>query len=262
MIVFSPLNKQEKMMISAILSRISLIIVPIVGTIGTIDDLIEKEQELLTKIEQFEARFFSGVFGENKQCHYRLAEICNFVPGYSYTSDELVDSSIGMVTIKSVDRVGGFKTDGIKSISPENGLKPEKKCWVGDVLVAHTDLTKNQEIIGSPIIVTSSGGFEGLTFSMDMVKVEPKKLDFSKPLIYQILKSKSFKAHALGYCNGSTVVHLSKNALANYEFDGPDVSKIRIINDKFSSTYLAKISIVNKLEKLTKTKAILLAKYF
>ncbi|MCI5670346.1 MAG: hypothetical protein MR335_05130, partial [Bacilli bacterium] len=53
MIVFSPLNKQEKMMISAILSRISLIIVPIVGTIGTIDDLIENIEKRVAVISEY-----------------------------------------------------------------------------------------------------------------------------------------------------------------------------------------------------------------
>ena len=111
-------------------------------------------------------------------------------------------------------------------------------------------------------MVTSTGDFASLTFSMDMVKVEPKNLLFSKPLIYQILNSQSFKAHALGYCNGSTVVHLSKSALANYEFDGPLVSDIIDINGKLSATYQTKISIVSKLEKLTKSKRMLLERYF
>ena len=234
----------------------------IVGTIGTIDDLIEKEQELLMKIESFEKKLFSAAFEQERKNHYRLSEVCDFVPGYSYTSDELVDSPMGMVTIKSVDRAGGFKAEGIKSLLPESSLKSEKMCQVGDVLVAHTDLTKNQEIIGSPIIVATTGGFHSLTFSMDMVKVEPKNHLFSRPLIYQILKSQSFKAHALGYCNGSTVIHLSKGALANYEFDGPMASDIVDINGKLSDTYKVKISIVNKLEKLAESKRILLERYF
>ena len=234
----------------------------IVGTIGTIDDLIEKEQELLMKIESFEKKLFSAAFEQERKNHYRLSEVCDFVPGYSYTSDELVDSPMGMVTIKSVDRAGGFKAEGIKSLLPESSLKSEKMCQVGDVLVAHTDLTKNQEIIGSPIIVATTGGFHSLTFSMDMVKVEPKNHLFSRPLIYQILKSQSFKAHALGYCNGSTVIHLSKGALANYEFDGPMASDIVDINGKLSDTYKVKISIVNKLENLAESKRILLERYF
>lgn len=224
--------------------------------------MIEKEQELLAKIESFERKLFFATFEQDRRKHYRLSEVCDFVPGYSYTSDELVDSSMGMVTIKSVDRAGGFKADGIKSLLPEISLKSEKICQVGDVLVAHTDLTKNQEIIGSPIIVTTTGSFSSLTFSMDMVKVEPKNKLFSKPLIYQILKSQSFKAHALGYCNGSTVVHLSRGALANYEFDGPMPSNIANINSKLFDTYKVKISIVNKLEKLAKSKRILLERYF
>ena len=214
------------------------------------------------KIESFEKELFSAAFEQERKNHYRLSEVCDFVPGYSYTSDELVDSPMGMVTIKSVDRAGGFKAEGIKSLLPESSLKSEKMCQVGDVLVAHTDLTKNQEIIGSPIIVATTGGFHSLTFSMDMVKVEPKNHLFSRPLIYQILKSQSFKAHALGYCNGSTVIHLSKGALANYEFDGPMASDIVDINGKLSDTYKVKISIVNKLEKLAESKRILLERYF
>ena len=191
---------------------------------------------------------------------YRLADCCDIISGYSYTGGELQDSDTGMVSIKSFKRTGGFKLDGVKSLLPSKSIV-SKKCDIDDVLVAHTDLTKNQEIIGSPVLITTKGDFKQLTFSMDLVKVEPKADWLSTALLYRILKSPSFKKHALGFRTGTTVVHLSKKALETYSFAGP--SSI----DNGLSTRLAIIqntitSKTKKIEELRAAKETLLNKYF
>ena len=234
----------------------------IVGTIGTIDDLIEKEEDLLEKLGKYDEQVFSSAFVNHHEKHYRLSDLCDFIPGYSYTRDELKESTVGMVTIKSVARTGGFKVDGLKDLMPMKEIKEDRMADIGDVLVAHTDLTKNKEVIGSPIIVTSKGGFDSLTFSMDMVKVVSKGNDFSNALIYQILKSSLFKDHALSYCNGSTVVHLSRKALETYGFEGPDSTKIHELNEKLSNTQKLEMDVTRKIERLTEIKKVLLSKYF
>ena len=151
-----------------------------------------------------------------------LSTIANFIGGYSYKGDELTESNIAMATIKDFDRKGGFKLDGYKEIIPSNKLKDTQHADLFDTLVAHTDLTQNADVIGNAVPVMSKSKYDDIVFSMDVVKVIPKNKYISKFLIAAILQDKKFKAHCLGYVNGTTVLHLSKNALSEYQLYLPD----------------------------------------
>ena len=149
-----------------------------------------------------------------------LSSIADFVSGYSYKGAELVESDIAMATIKNFDRKGGFKLDGFKEIQPSAKLKPEQHAQLFDTLVAHTDLTQNAEVIGNAEPILSMSGYKDIVFSMDVVKVLPKE-GVSKFLLAALLQDGRFKNHTLGYVNGTTVLHLSKKALPEFELPLP-----------------------------------------
>lgn len=156
-----------------------------------------------------------------------LSDIAEFVSGYSYKGKELSDSSkIAMATIKNFDRSGGFKLNGYKPIEPSPKLKETQHAELFDTLVAHTDLTQNADIIGNAELVLSKNGYEEIIFSMDVVKVMPKGNVVSSFLIAALLRSYRFKQHCLGYINGTTVLHLSKKALPNFELPLPSDFKV------------------------------------
>ena len=167
-----------------------------------------------------------------------LSDIAEFVSGYSYKGSELTDSTIAMATIKNFDRKGGFKLDGYKEIIPSSKLKESQHAELFDTLVAHTDLTQNAEVIGNAEPVMSKSGYDDIIFSMDLVKVLPKKENVSKFLLAAILLDKKFKAHCLGYVNGTTVLHLSKKALPEYKLFLPsDLSKLRPLDEIVTTLY-------------------------
>ena len=167
-----------------------------------------------------------------------LSDIAEFISGYSYKGAELTDSTIAMATIKNFDRKGGFKLDGYKEIIPSSKLKESQHAELFDTLVAHTDLTQNAEVIGNAEPVMSKLGYDDIVFSMDLVKVLPKKESVSKFLIAAILQDKKFKAHCLGYVNGTTVLHLSKKALPEYKLFLPsDLSKLRPLDEVVTALY-------------------------
>ncbi|MFR9066015.1 MAG: hypothetical protein ACLVJH_02890 [Faecalibacterium prausnitzii] len=74
------------------------------------------------------------------------------------------------------------------------------------------------EVIGNAEPVMSKSGYDDIIFSMDLVKVLPKKENVSKFLLAAILQDKKFKAHCLGYVNGTTVLHLSKKLYQNTSY--------------------------------------------
>lgn len=232
----------------------------IIDIIGTIDDLIEKKRATIAKIDQLAQKLFDTGFGLSHEEKYSLNQICSFVPGYSYKSDELKPSSLGMVSLKCISIQGGFRGTGVKALQPVKEISKEKMCNIGDVLVCHTDLTKNQEIIGRPIIVPNKGKYKTLTFSMDLVKINVVDKRFNNALIYRILNCHLFKKHALGFCSGTTVVHLSKQALQSYQFYGP--SKFEKVSGVLQNYQNLIELLALELNVLEQQKQILLFKYF
>ena len=183
-----------------------------------------------------------------------LSSISDFVSGYSYKGTELTESNVAMATIKNFDRKGGFKLDGYKEIVPSGKLKDTQHAELFDTLVAHTDLTQNAEVIGNAEPVMSKSGYSDIVFSMDLVKVVPKNKHISKFLIAAILQDKKFKAHCLGYVNGTTVLHLSKKALSEYQLYLPnELSALKPLDELVTALYQqisANIEEITKLEAL------------
>ncbi len=139
---------------------------------------------------------------------------------------------MAMATIKNFLRGGGFKEDGFKEIVLSKKIKSEQFVKLFDILVAHTDLTQNADVIGNPAIILSTGGYDSLIMSMDLTKVVPKDNRISQGLMYCILNDRRFKEHALGYVNGTTVLHMSKKAVPAYHVFLPsDFDKLKEIGD-------------------------------
>lgn len=190
----------------------------IAEVLQSLDSKIEVNRRINNNLEQQAIALFRS-WVENK-CTDRiyLSEIAEFTSGYSYKGDELKTSKIAMATIKNFDRRGGFKLDGFKEVVPSKKLKESQTVNLYDILVAHTDLTQNAEVIGNAEMLLSLGGYDRIIFSMDLVKVEPKK-DFPyKFILAALLRTSEFKIHSLGYVNGTTVLHLSKKGLQDYKF--------------------------------------------
>lgn len=195
--------------------------------------------------------------------YIKLVDIANIDAGYSYTSKELVDSNIAMATIKNFDRTGGFNIRGFKEIKPNKIVKKEKYAKLFDILVAHTDLTQNADIIGNAEPILNTSKYSKIIYSMDLVKVTPKTEKISPFLLALLLQGNRFKKHCLGYVNGTTVLHLSKKALKEFEFPFPtsfsdldNIAKFAERNYKLISNNM------KENQKLQNLKQVLLNKFF
>ena len=184
-------------------------------------------------------------------CTISLATIADFVSGYSYKGAELQPSTTAMATIKNFDRNGGFKLDGFKELVPSSKIKPCHYAEKFDVIVSHTDLTQKAEVIGNAEPIINLSGYESIVFSMVLVKVVPKDTRVSKFLLAALLQHPRFKAHCLGYVNGTTVLHLSKKALPDYELDFPtDPAVLVPLDDALRVLYMQMATIVDENRKL------------
>jgi type I restriction enzyme S subunit len=212
----------------------------IAATLSCLDDKIELNNRINANLEaQAQAIFKSWLVDfEPFQCGEfeaselgmipkgwrvgKLGEITTSYNGYSYTGEELRDSTYAMASLKNFDRKGGFKLDGFKEIIPSDKVKAEQFIDLFDVLVAHTDLTQNADVIGNCSLLLSKAGFEKIVMSMDLVKVVSNLPEINNFLLSAILSSPLFKRHALGYVNGTTVLHMSKKAIPEFKLAIPN----------------------------------------
>lgn len=155
----------------------------------------------------------------------KLGEICKLIKGVSYKSSELQPSDLALVTLKSINRGGGFNTDGFKEYS--GAYKTSQRLEEGDLIFAQTDITQNADVIGSPAIVENPFGYKNLVASLDIVKCEPTNEMPSSGTLYCFLQRQEFKDYCLSQTNGSTVLHLRSSEVPNYSMIIPNSSILR-----------------------------------
>lgn len=226
----------------------------IISIIAELEDKIEKNKRMNSVLEQMAQTIFKQWFidfefpdengipyksnhGPMKWCNelekevprdwevVKLGELCNVINGYSYKSNELSNSENAMLTIKSFNRYGGFTEDGYKEIILSQRVKAEHFVDLYDIVVAHTDLTQQAEIIGNPILILTKGKYKKIILSMDTVKV----VSYDKEdhfFVFMQMNNSNFKAHALAYTSGTTVLHLSKKAISEYLVVKPASSQL------------------------------------
>ncbi|MCW8932031.1 MAG: restriction endonuclease subunit S [Gammaproteobacteria bacterium] len=175
--------------------------------IETIEKLIENScaqkkalmQQLLTGKKRF-AEF------EGKWKDVKFGDLVNYKKGYTYKSNEYseVPTDYGFFTLKSINKGGGYNKSGLKYLTHEVDtrflIKP------GDIIFAITDVTRNAEVVGAPVLVPQLN-LKFSAISMDMVKLEFKS-EIDNKFLFYILKLHSSRNFMRARANGSTVLHL------------------------------------------------------
>ena len=236
----------------------------VVSVLKSLDDKIEVNRRINDNLEQQAQALFKSWFVDNPDSNWKkisLSEVASFVGGYSYTGKELTDfSNVAMATIKNFMRHGGFKAEGFKGINPSAKLKECHYANLFDILVAHTDLTQNADVIGNAELLLTCGKYNSIIFSMDLVKVLPKEIFPYSFLLAAMRKNKMFKAHCLGYINGTTVLHLNKKALPEFEIRKPSDSEAKIMNETLAPYYKRMAKLLQETDKLISLRDTLLPK--
>ena len=149
----------------------------------------------------------------------RLDGVAVITKGRSYRRRELVGSDTALVTLKSFARGGGYRPDGLK---PFRGTyKPEQVVLPGDVIVACTDVTQAAEVVGRSAVVGETSSFRTLVASLDVLIVRPKNRTLGRAFVYYVTGTDGFVSHALARTTGTTVLHLSRDAVESFRFALP-----------------------------------------
>ncbi len=196
----------------------------IAEVLGALDDKIEANRrvaDLATKVALAQATSALGHFGGTLTDMELIADITK---GVSYRSDDLTPGDGWLVGLKCVGRDGSFEPGGLKPFS--GPAKPGQVVDDGDVLVAQTDLTQKAEVIGRPIRVERLGLVGRFAASLDFAIVRPRP-PLTRELLFGLLSQRLFREHALGFCNGTTVLHMSSRAVSSYQVAVPDAEQVR-----------------------------------
>ena len=226
----------------------------IAGVLGALDDLIDTNEKLASELDALVnalGRQFVELTMVNSEM-VPLSEAARIEKGYSYKSDELKTGGDWLVNLKNVGRSGQFRAEGLKPLSGHRA-KPTHIVEHGDILVALTDLTQAREVIARPIRVRRRGAAGQLVASLDLAIVRPVE-GFTKEYLQAVLSSEDFRSHALGYCNGTTVLHLGAAALPNYSIPVPDQRKLLDFSYKVGSLHAASDDAIQAVHELRRTR--------
>jgi len=233
----------------------------IASVLSSLDDKIDLLHQQNQTLEALAETLFRQWFIEEAKEDWeevKLGDLVDVFNGVSYKSDDLNPSTTAMVTLKSFERNGGFRMDGFKEYTGK--YKETHLVEEGDLVVAHTDITQDAALIGNPVLVKSDPNYNKLIISMDLVKVVSKNSNFTNEFLYLLMKTREFKEHALGYSNGSTVLHLSKKAIPEFELKLPPNELVNSFTKRVSPLIKKQFVNQNQIQTLKQLRDTLLPK--
>lgn len=157
----------------------------------------------------------------------KLSNHISYEKGVSYRSQDLSeDEGTPMINLKSFTRNGEYNPKGIKYYN--NNIKPKKKLEPFSLAVACTDVTNNEDIIGSAIIIPNMyPEKKHYCVSMDLASVDINSKEINKWYIKSLLSQKIFNKRAVNFSNGTNVLHLDIDRYFDTKVVIPDKKVLR-----------------------------------
>ncbi len=190
----------------------------IAEVLGALDERVQRARQLQLTIRQVLAAEFQQNFTSGSRVS--VADVAETVPGRSYKTAELSASPVGLVNLKNIPRFGGFEPDGTKGYVGK--FKPAQELSPGDLVVAHTDMTQNGDVVGRVGRVRPCPPFTRMVASMDLVVVRPSTDWMTSEFLHEVLSTPRYVAYAKSHANGTTVLHLKKDSVPSFTFDCPE----------------------------------------
>lgn len=191
----------------------------IAGVLGAFDDLIETNRRLAAACINLAGLAARRTMDE-ADWSAPLTDWVTVSKGFSYRSPELDPSgSQHLLNLKNAGRGGIFRFDGYKPLSTARH-KATQVVEDGDIVVSLTDLTQARDIIARAFRVQRRGLAGPIIASLDLAVVRPKD-GLSREFVWSVLMDPRFRAHAVSYCNGTTVLHMKEAALTDFAIPEP-----------------------------------------
>ncbi len=180
--------------------------------------------------------------------------------GLSYKSKFYSDDGLPMINLKCFDRNGGFRQDGIKYYAGD--FKKTHEVEHGDLMIAMTDLTQDRAVLGSPILCPKIQTKSKVIASLDIGILKQKALKEINLNLYfnYTMRTNRYHEYILGYGNGSTVMHLDKKGVLEYQALLPPKNVLQEFENVVSSFREMESSNLFEIQSLTTLRDTLLPK--
>ena len=152
----------------------------------------------------------------------------DFERGVSYTTADIKGGDILLLNLACIDKQGYYREGELKNFGGD--FSDNHVVYPGDMLIACTDLTRNADIVGTPIWVPQGDFY---LYTMDLAKLTPKK-NVDKSWLYYALKTPSYRNYIKKWASGSNVLHLNLKGVYEYIIDVPPIEQQRRIGKLLS----------------------------
>ena len=179
----------------------------------------------------------------------KLSELITVTRGRSYRSAELRKSQNALVTLKSFQQNGGYRSGGLKSYT--GPFKNDQIIKPGEIIIAQTDVAQKGYVIGRPAIVPSHTSYDQLIASLDVAIIRNKYDEcMDLKFLYYRLLTPDYIYHIKSHCKGVLVLHLSKNALPSFQLHLPPFKEQHRMVSKIESIFAQIDACQKRLEAL------------
>ena len=204
----------------------------------SVDEVIKAYRKTMGLLRMSLQVFMDDLIKEPNENSAKLRDFVMIEKGLTYSSNDYGDEKIGeiLINLKCFVKFGGFNKDGIKFYKG----KYEDKYILesNDLIIANTDITRNGDVVGYPVIVPDFGN-RVVLFTMDVSRLKIKNKDqmIARYLFY-LLRTRWAHWYMYSHSSGTTVLHLNVNSVNELP-----IPKVNIIVQK---------NIVNKLKSIEK----------
>lgn len=241
----------------------------IAAILSTYDDLIENNKKRIQMLENMAEELYKEWFvrfrfpeWENTEFEKGIPkdweitkadQFIDIVKGKSYSSpeihDEYVEDSHPFINLKSFNRGGGYRNDGLKYYSGRFAKNQIVK--LGDIVMAVTDMTQDRAIVGQVAKIPQLKDGSGV-ISLDCIKIIPIK--YSSTFTYCYFKYSGFSEIIKEFANGANVLHLSPAQVLKQKILLPPIN-ISMQFDNIVFPIFKQLDLLQSLnEELTETK--------
>lgn len=157
-----------------------------------------------------------------------LKDAISLEKGISYTKKNIESGEgVPMINLASIDVHRNYKPNELKYFQGTYNVNKEVHC--GDMLIACTDLTRNADIIGSPILVPNDN--DKYLYSMDLAKLTVTGNQINPLYLYMTLRTDFYHNYIKGFASGTNVLHLNTEGIVWFRVCIPS----RSVQEKFAT---------------------------
>ncbi len=175
--------------------------------------------------------------------------------GISYTSKDIESGEgVAMLNLACIDRSRNYREGELKyyagKITDTDMVKPF------DLMIACTDLTRECEIIGCPILVPDDG--EEYTYTMDIAKIHFIDNNIEDLYMYAALRTDFYHNYIKQWASGTNVLHLNLEGLDWYNTYIPNVALQKKYSEIIRNIHAEKSKLLVENRQLTTLRDFLL----